>query len=432
MGAVIRIEPAAGLTGNIVVPGDKSISHRSIMLAGLAKTPVLVKNFLFAQDCLSTVSCMQALGVMIEQKAGHELVVTGNGLHGLIEPDNILDAGNSGTTLRLLLGILAAQPFFSAFTGDASLRSRPMGRVIKPLADMGAVIAARRQGRLLPLSIAAAAGRLTGIDYHMPMASAQVKSAVLLAGMFADGATRVTEPYISRDHTERMLETFGVGLEKNGTAVSLRGGAELSAPAAIEVPGDISSAAFWLVAASIIPGSKVTLSNVGVNPTRTGILDVLGQMGADISLTNERWSGREPVADITVKHARLQGVSIDGAIIPRMVDEIPVLAVAAMFAAGRTIISGAEELRVKETDRLKAVATEFTKLGGLITETKDGLLIDPSPKLKSAVCYSYHDHRIAMALAVAGAAAQGVEIEQPDCVAISYPGFYAQLNRFNG
>lgn len=431
MGETITVKPAAALNGHIAIPGDKSISHRSIMFAGLANTPVLVRNFLFAQDCLSTVSCMQALGVKVGQNAGNELIVTGNGMRALTEPEDILNAGNSGTTLRLLLGILAAQPFFSTFTGDASLRSRPMGRVIIPLTQMGAVIAARKQGSLLPLSVMPP-GRLTGIDYSMPMASAQVKSAVLLAGMFAGGETTVTEPYTSRDHTERMLETFGVKLSRRGTAVSIRSVDEFSAPAVIEVPGDISSAAFWMVAASIIPGSNVTLTNVGINPTRTGILDVLQQMGADIRLTNERWSGREPVADVTVKYAELQGVSIDGAIIPRLVDEIPVLTVAAMFAKGRTVISGAEELRVKETDRLNAVATEFVKLGGIIAETRDGLVIDPSPDLRPAVCYSYHDHRIAMALAIAGAAAKGVEIEQPDCVAISYPGFYTELNRFKG
>lgn len=426
----MKIRPAKGLTGKFVIPGDKSISHRSIMLAGLATTPVVVKNFLFAQDCLSTVNCMRALGTKVDQNTANELIVTGQGLRGLTEPENILDAGNSGTTLRLLLGILAAQPFFSAFTGDASLRSRPMGRVIAPLTQMGASISARRQSRLLPLAVIPGQ-QLSGIHYVMPMASAQVKSAILLAGLFASGTTTVTEPYLSRDHTERMLETFGVSLKRSGVTVGIDKVDALTAPAVIEVPGDISSAAFWLVAASVIPGSQLTLLNVGVNPTRSGILEVLKQMGADIRLTNERWSGHEPIADITVRHAPLQGISIEGAMIPRLVDEIPVLTVAAMFAKGRTTIAGAEELRVKETDRLKAIAAEFTKLGACIVETEDGLIIDSSPKLHSAVCYSYHDHRIAMALAVAGAAGQGVEIEQPDCVAISYPEFYAVLDGFN-
>lgn len=430
MGEVMNIQSARSLTGVISIPGDKSISHRSVMFASLASTPVRIRNFLFAQDCLSTVSCMKALGATVEISENKELTVTGRGLRNLREPENIMDAGNSGTTLRLLMGILAAQPFFSAFTGDDSLRKRPMGRVITPLTLMGAKIAARQQSRLLPLAILPTE-QLNAIEYNMPMASAQVKSAILLAGIFADGVTTVTEPYLSRDHTERMLETFGVSLKRDGNSVSIGRVSEFSAPEFIDVPGDISSAAFWLVAASIIPGSNLTLTNVGINPTRTGILDVLKQMGADITLSNKRWSGKEPVADINVKYAKLQGVSIQAEIIPRLVDEIPVLTVAAMFAQGRTTISGAEELRFKETDRLKAIAAEFSKMGGIITESQDGLIIERSV-LKEASCYSYHDHRIAMALAIAGAAGQGVDIEQPDCVDISYPDFYSVLKGLNG
>jgi 3-phosphoshikimate 1-carboxyvinyltransferase len=430
MGEAITIQPTRNLTGSIKVPGDKSISHRSVMFAGLSSTPVRIKNFLFAQDCLSTVSCMRSLGVKVEIMENKELLVTGRGLHGLTEPENVLDAGNSGTTLRLLMGILAAQPFFSTFTGDHSLCNRPMGRVIMPLSKMGAKISARQQSRLLPLAIMPA-GSLNAIDYPMPMASAQVKSAILLAGLFAQGITKVTEPYISRDHTERMLETFGVKLERTGNSVSIEKVSELSAPKVIDVPGDISSAAFWLVAASIIPGSHLVLTNVGVNPTRTGIIDVLLQMGADITLSNERWSGTEPVADITVKYAKLCGISIQAEIIPRLVDEIPVLTVAAMFAEGKTTISGAGELRFKETDRLKAIAAEFTKMGGKIIENQDGLDIEQST-LHMARCYSYHDHRIAMALAVAGAAGRGVEIEEPHCIDISYPEFYTVLSELNG
>ncbi|MEG6585690.1 3-phosphoshikimate 1-carboxyvinyltransferase [Dendrosporobacter sp. 1207_IL3150] len=429
MGEALRINQKTGLKGTINIPGDKSISHRSVMFSSLAKSPVRIKNFLYAQDCLSTVSCMRALGAKIEND-NEDLLVQGQGLNGLQEPEDILDAGNSGTTLRLLMGILAAQPFYSAFTGDASLRKRPMGRVITPLTKMGAKITARRQSRFLPLSIAPV-DKLTGIHYNMPMASAQVKSAVLLAGMFTEGSTTVTEPYVSRDHTEKMFETFGVKLNRSGTSVTINHVNELTAPEVIDVPGDISSAAFWLVAASIIPGSELTLSNVGINQTRTGILDVLKQMGANIKIINERWSGKEPVADILVKSAELAGVSIEAEIIPRLVDEIPVLTVAAMFAKGETRISGAEELRVKETDRIKAIATEFTKMGGVITETADGLIIQGSADVKSAACYSYHDHRIAMALAIAGAAGQGVEIQQPDCVDISYPNFYETLDRLN-
>jgi len=429
MGEVMKIQPIRDLTGVIQIPGDKSISHRSVMFSGLASTPVRIRNFLHAQDCLSTVGCMRALGVTVEQEENGDLLVQGQGLNGLSEPENILDAGNSGTTLRLLMGILAAQPFFSVFTGDASLRKRPMARVITPLAKMGGQIVARQQSRYLPLAIAPA-GKLNGIQYEMPMASAQVKSAILLAGMYAEGTTVIREPYVSRDHTERMLETFGVTLNRSGSSVSINPVSSFTAPTVIDVPGDISSAAFWLVAATIIPGSELTLTNVGINPTRTGIIDVLKQMGADITLINQRWSGKEPVADIVVKYAKLQGVSIDAEIIPRLVDEIPVLTVAAMLAKGRTIISGAEELRVKETDRLKAVATEFTKMGGVITEKEDGLIIEGSAQLKPAICYSYHDHRMAMALAIAGAATEGVEIEEPFCVDISYPNFYTTLDSF--
>lgn len=414
------------LTGIVDIPGDKSISHRSVMLSGLASTPVRVTNFLSAADCWSTVKCMRSLGVKVEQIGENELIIKGNGLYGLAEPGDVLDAGNSGTTMRLLMGILAGQPFYSVMTGDKSLRRRPMARVIAPLAKMGCRIYGRDQSRYAPLAIVPTDG-IHGIDYTMPVASAQVKSAVLLAGIFADGPTTITEPYLSRDHSERMLQAFGVKLERSGLTVKINPATELIAPPQIDVPGDISSAAFWLVAATIIPGSKLRLRNVGINPTRTGILDILGRMGANINTYNHRLAGQEPVADIAVEAAALTGTTIEGDIIPRLVDEIPVLAVAALFAKGTTVIRGAEELRVKETDRLKAITMELSKMGAQITETSDGLIIEGPQTLTAAVCDSHDDHRMAMSLAVAGMAAQGVEITEPECVNISYPNFFGEV-----
>ena len=423
------VKPVRRLTGEIAIPGDKSISHRSVMLAGLADGPVRIRNFLAAADCLSTVACMRALGVKVDRPGENELIVLGNGLYGLSEPEEVLDAGNSGTTIRLLSGILAGQPFFSVLSGDGSLRRRPMARVIAPLAKMGCRIYGREQSRYAPLAIVPADG-IHGLDYTMPVASAQVKSAILFAGMFADGPTRITEPYISRDHSERMFQTFGAKVTRSGLTVSLSPVQELSAPPIIDVPGDISSAAFWLVAATIIPGSRLRLTNVGINPTRTGIIDILRQMGADIEITALHQAGEEPVADLVVTSAELVGTTIEGEVIPRLIDEIPVLAVAALFAKGRTIISGAEELRVKETDRLRAVTLELTKMGARIEETTDGLIIDGPQALTAATCHSHDDHRMAMALAIAGLAAGGAEIEEAECVAISYPRFFAQIAAF--
>ena len=419
-----------GVKGRLHIPGDKSISHRSVMFSALGSTPVHITNFLHAADCLSTVACMRALGATVEELGATELVVTGNGLHGLREPACVLDAGNSGTTLRLLLGLLAPQPFLATFTGDASLSRRPMGRVVKPLSAMGAKIVGRAQNTLLPLTVLAPDGKLHGMRYESPVASAQVKSALLLAGMFADGATTVVEPVTSRDHTERMLEAFGVATEKEGTAVTIRPVAEVQAPAAIEVPGDISSAAYWLVAGSVVPGSSLLLKNVGVNPTRTGILDVLKAMGASVTLENERVSGGEAAADIRVEAAKLHGTSFGAEIMPRLIDEIPVIAVAALFAEGDTVITGAGELRVKETDRLQAITDEFNKLApGSVEASEDGLVIHGGTKVQCANCFSYDDHRMAMSLAILGTAGEGAEIERPDCVNISYPAFYGTLAR---
>ena len=434
--AELRIVEAAqsGWQGELTIPGDKSISHRSVMFAGLGDTPVHIKNFLHAEDCLSTVGVMRALGTAIEFLNENELIVTGRGLHGLSEPMTVLDAGNSGTTLRLMMGLLAPQPFLSVFSGDASLTRRPMGRVLLPLSQIGARIYGRSGNNNLPLTIVPTGEKLHGIHYESPVASAQVKSAILLAGLYGDGPTTVTEPYVSRDHTEQMLAGFGVRLERSGTSVTVfpveDGG--YRAPEEITVPGDISSAAYFLVAGSIIAGSRLLLKNVGINPTRTGVLDVLTEMGAHISVQNERTSGGERVADLAVEAAELRGTSFGAEIMPRLIDEIPILAVAALFAEGDTVITGAGELRVKETDRLHAVATEFQKLApGSIEEREDGLLIHGKAKPQRAQVKSYGDHRMAMSLAVLGAAAEGVLIEDPDSVNISYPTFFSEMERLS-
>ena len=435
MAEIRTIAPARhGWQSEIDIPGDKSISHRSVMFAGLGNTPVHIRNFLHAEDCLSTVGVMRALGVNVEFRNEHELIVTGRGLHGLTEPLTVLDAGNSGTTLRLMMGVLAPQPFLSVFCGDSSLTRRPMGRVLRPLSEMGAQIYGRSENNNLPLTIVPAEAKLRGIHYKSPVASAQVKSAILLAGLYADAPTTVTEPYVSRDHTEQMLAGFGVHLERSGTSVTLypveKGG--YRAPDEIMVPGDISSAAFFLVAGSIIADSRLLLKNVGINPTRTGILDVLTEMGAHITLQNERMSGGERVADIAVEAAHLHGVSFGAEIMPRLIDEIPVLAVAALFAEGDTVITGAGELRVKETDRLRAIAAEFQKLApGSIEEREDGLVIHGNAKIERAQVSSWGDHRMAMSLAVLGAAAEGVLLENSDSVNISYPTFFSELDRLS-
>ncbi len=420
-----------GLRGEISIPGDKSISHRSVMFSALGDAPVRITNFLHAQDCLSTVACVKALGAEVEFLSDTELIVTGHGLHGLKEPEGILDAGNSGTTLRLLMGVLAPQSFLTTFTGDASLCRRPMARVIKPLSLMGARIVGRGGNRFLPITVAPAEKKLSGMVYDMPVASAQVKSAILLAGMYAEGETTVVEPFASRDHTERMLEAFGVRTQKKGFAVTIHPVEELHPPKEIEVPGDISSAAYWLVAASVIPGSDILLPNVGVNPTRTGILDVLKDMGADFELLHQRTSGGEAAADIRVRSSKLHGTSLGAEIMPRLIDEIPILAVAALFAEGDTVVTGAGELRVKETDRLQAVTNEFNKLSpGSVEAAGDGMVIHGGCPVKKAEVISYDDHRMAMSLAILGAAGNGVLLGNPECVHISYPEFYDILDGF--
>ena len=411
------------IRGELLIPGDKSISHRSIILSSLANTPVEITNFLESADCLSTIACMRALGVKIEERK-NKILVTGNGLDGLKEPNNVLDAGNSGTTLRLLLGLLSPQKFLTTFTGDDSLRNRPMGRVITPLSMMGANIVGRNQNDNLPITVIPATKKLQGITYQMPVASAQVKSALLLAGLYAEGATTIVEPYPSRDHTERMLTAFGVDVEKSGNEIKVNSTTQLTAPKSIEVPGDISSAAYWLVFISIIKDGEFTVKDVGINETRTGIIDVLKDMGAKIRILDERESGGEKLADINIASSKLHGVTLGGEMIPRLIDEIPIIAVAAAFAEGDTIINNVGELRVKETDRLKAIVEEYNKIAaGAFEVNGDSLIIHGGRKFNYAKCKTYGDHRIAMSLAVFGSAAEGVELDDFDCVKISYPQF---------
>ena len=425
-----KIEPLQnGLRGEINIPGDKSISHRSIMLSSLGSTSVEITNFLKGADCLSTIACMRAMGVFIEEFED-KILVKGNGLHGLSEPNNILDAGNSGTTLRLLMGLLSPQKFLTTFTGDESLRNRPMGRVITPLSMMGANIVGRNQNKNLPITIIPTMKKLHGITYQMPVASAQVKSAIILSGLYADSKTKIVEPYPSRDHTEQMLKAFGARIDKEGTEITVYPANELTAPESIEVPGDISSAAYWIVLASILDDSDVIIKNVGINETRTGIVDVMRDMGAKINFVNERISGGEKFADIHVVYSKLHGTNFGGEMIPRLIDEIPIIAVAAAFADGDTIIRDVGELRVKETDRLKAIVDEYNKIAaGAFEATENTLIIHGGKNFNFAECKTYDDHRMAMSLAIFGAASSGVEIDNPDCVNISYPCFYNNLKQ---
>jgi len=416
----LTTRPAGPLRGTITVPGDKSITHRAIILSALADGEATISNYCPGEDCLNTARAMQALGISIEI-ADDRLRVSGKGLWGLREPQQILDCGNSGTGIRLLAGVLAGQDFFSVLTGDDSIRKRPMGRVVGPLREMGAAIAGRRGGELAPLAIAGA--RLHGITYRSPIASAQVKSSVLLAGLFAEGTTNVTEPALSRDHTERMFGYFALPLTRQGLTVSLTGRPSFAAKD-IAVAGDLSAAAFFLVAASLVPDSEVTIVGVGVNPTRTGALEILQDMGARIEVLNPREQAGEPVADLRVCTAPLHGVTIGPDIIPRTIDELPILCVAASCATGETVISGASELRVKESDRIATMAAELRRLGGEVEERADGLRIGGGRPLRGAACQSHGDHRVAMAMAVAGLVARGeTRVEDTVCVTTSFPGF---------
>ena len=416
------------LQGRLRVPGDKSISHRALMLGAIALGETTIEGLLLGEDPRSTAACFSALGAEISELNTEQVRVRGIGLGQLQEPADVLNAGNSGTTLRLMLGLLASHPgrFFTV-TGDSSLRSRPMSRVVKPLQQMGAQIWGRQNSSLAPLAIQGQ--QLQPIHYHSPIASAQVKSCILLAGLMTEGQTTVTEPALSRDHSERMLKAFGaeLSIDPETNSVTITGPARLQGQSVI-VPGDISSAAFWLVAAAIVPGSELCIENVGVNPTRTGILEALSMMGADIVLENQREVAGEPVADLRVRYGKLKACKIAGDVIPRLIDEIPILAVAAVFAEGTTVIRDAAELRVKESDRIAVMASELNRMGAKVTELPDGLEITGGSTLQGTDVRSQSDHRIAMSLAVAALNATGTTtIHGAEAAAISYPDFITTL-----
>jgi 3-phosphoshikimate 1-carboxyvinyltransferase len=427
--ADLRIQPSSGIRGELILPGDKSISHRSVLFSAIADGDTQISGFLAGEDTQNTAKAMQAMGIAIEGLGTDRLVVHGKGLDGLSEPGSVLDLGNSGTGMRLLAGLLAGQDFFSVLTGDQYLTKRPMARIVEPLRLMGARIDGRSGGKLAPLSIRGGK-TLRSIKYVSPVASAQVKSAVLLAGLYADGETAVNEPSKSRDHTERMFRFFGVEVREQGTSVTVQGRQRLRAKGPLMIPSDISSAAFFMVAASIVPGSDLLIKNVGVNPTRTGIIDALTSMGADVALEGQREQAGEPVADIRIRHRKLHGVQIAGEMIPRLIDEIPVLAVAASYAEGKTIVKDAAELRVKESDRIATIAAELRKMGAAVAELPDGMEISGGDALNGAICESHGDHRIAMSVAVAGLAAKGdTVVRDTDWIDTSFPGFERLLRQ---
>lgn len=420
-----ELKKAKGLKGELVPPPDKSISHRAVMFASIANGKSVVRNLLMAEDPVSTINAFRSLGLEITIDP-NALTINGKGLYGLKEPLDVINCGNSGTTMRLISGVLAGNPFFSVLTGDDSLKQRPMARVITPLKEMGAEISARANDKYPPIAIKG--GKPRAIDYKMPVASAQVKSCILLAGLYADGRTSVVEPYLSRDHTERILGSMGADIRIDGLTVSLEGGRELG-PIDMTVPSDFSSAAFFMAAAAIVPGSEVLIRGVGINPTRTGFLDVMKEMGAVVELSNKRDVSGEPVADILCRTSDgLKAVSIGKDTVPSLIDEFPILCVLASQADGVTEIRGAEELRVKESDRIKAMAAELKKFGVELEEYPDGISIKGRAALRGAGLESYGDHRIAMSLSVAALIAEGITtIKDASCVDISFPGFYEML-----
>ncbi|WP_438318458.1 3-phosphoshikimate 1-carboxyvinyltransferase [Sporosarcina sp. FA9] len=412
------------LTGELVVPGDKSISHRAVMLGAIAEGKTFIKGFLDGDDCLRTIEIFKQLGVSI-QRSGTEVMIESPGMQNWTQPTLDLYAGNSGTTARLMLGILGGSKVTTVLSGDESLSIRPMDRVTIPLKEMGAKIHTDKQKSLLPLTVVGKT--LNAIDYIMPVASAQVKSAILFAGLNAEGTTTVTEETVSRDHTERMLTYFGAEVDSNGNKVSIVGGQTLRGME-VHVPGDISSAAFFMAGAAMLEGSTVTFKRVGLNPTRTGIIDVLREMGAQIEITNTTDENGEPSATVKVTYGSLQGMTIGGELIPRLIDELPVIALLATQAVGTTIIKDAEELRVKETDRIAAVTNELKKMGADIEATPDGMIIHGPTPLTGGVLNSYGDHRLGMMAAIAALATSGpVFIEDPSCINISYPHFFEDL-----
>ena len=418
-------QKAHHLKGEVTVPGDKSISHRAVMFGSLAEGTTEVLNFLQGADCLSTIECFRKMGILIENTP-ERILIHGKGLHGLQKPDGILDAGNSGTTTRLISGILAGQPFETTLTGDSSIQKRPMRRIMEPLSLMGADITSLSDNDCAPLRIKGAP--LHGIHYHSKVASAQVKSAILLAGLYADDITKVTEPVVSRDHTEIMLGCFGAQVHTEDTTASICPEPALHGQK-VCVPGDISSAAYFIAAGLLVPGAEVLIRNVGINPTRDGILKVAQAMGGNITLLNVRRDG-EPTADLLVKHSALHGITIEGEIIPTLIDELPIINVMAACAEGTTIIRDAAELKVKESDRIDVMVSSLGAMGCDITGTEDGMIIHGGRPLHGAVIDSHLDHRIAMSFAVAALTADGdTRICGSDVVTISYPGFYEDLRK---
>lgn len=424
--ATVLTSKVKKLSGELSIPGDKSISHRSIMFGAIAKGTTTVSNFLTGEDCLSTIACFRKLGVTINQQ-DHFVEIIGKGFEGLEEPTELLNVGNSGTTIRLMLGILSGRPFFAALEGDASIAKRPMTRVTNPLREMGANIDGRVNGKFTPISVRG--GSLNGFTYELPMASAQVKSAILLAGLQASGTTTVIEPSKTRDHTERMIRQFGGEVTIDGLAVSVKGGQTLKATH-VHVPGDISSAAFFLVAGAIVPNSEVILRNVGLNPSRTGIIDVMVDMGADLHVSSEELEAAEPVADLTIRTSNLRATTIEGDMIPRLIDELPIIALLATQAEGITVIKDAEELKVKETNRIDTVVHELKTLGARIEATEDGMIIYGGSKLHGGRVNSHGDHRIGMMLAIASLISDGeVILENEEAISVSYPMFFDHLNK---
>ena len=420
----MKFTKANMLRGEITVPGDKSISHRAEMLGSLSEGITEIENFLMGSDCLSTIDCFRHLGIAIK-KHNHTIQIYGNGLHGLKKSSVGLDTGNSGTTTRMISGILAGQDFETTLSGDASIQTRPMKRIIEPLIQMGADITSIRGNGCAPLHIVGKP--LQGIHYQSPVASAQVKSAILLAGLYADGPTSVTEPALSRNHSEIMLNHFGADVKTKGTTATILPGPHLKGQKVL-VPGDISSAAYFLAAGLMIPASELLIKNTGINPTRAGILQVFQEMGADITLMNQNDDSGEPTADLLVKTSHLHGVTIGGDIIPTLIDEIPIIAVLACFAEGTTIIKDAQELKVKECNRIDVMVKNLSAMGAKIEATEDGMIIEGGLPLHGALIDSRLDHRIAMSFAVAALGAEGeTTINGADCVTISYPGFYKDL-----
>jgi len=419
--------PSRALQGDLEVPGDKSISHRALMLAAIAEGQTRIEGLLEGEDCLATLRAMQQLGASIEKTGEGIFVVNGVGSKGPCEPTDVLDLGNSGTATRLLIGLLSGYPIAATLTGDASVRRRPMLRIVEPVRRMGAMIVGREGGAKVPLSLQG--GGLKGMDYTTPVASAQIKSALLLAGLNAEGETRITEPSLSRDHSERMLQAFGAKLERNGLTVSVGGGRQLQGRP-VKVPGDFSSAAFFLVAALVVPGSELTLCNIGLNPTRTGLIEVLQSMGGAIEIIRQEEVAGEQLGDVRAKSSSLRGVEIAGSLVPRMIDEFPILTLAAACAEGRTVVRDARELRVKETDRIASMARQFGHLGVTVQEREDGYEVHGPQVIQPGEADSEGDHRVGMTLAVAALLAGGkTRISNTACIQTSFPNFPDLLHK---